>query len=269
MGPTVPFRKFEQTYNQLFDFLSFIVSAARSLDEMWDVLTNAQIQVELFRSSLNELSNSLEAAGVQPFTLQLTEESRLTIERLKSELDQDPLIENKLLTHMDMFHEVLLTRSVDNFLTYISDLITLIYKTKPETLRSGETEKLEFILQFHTMDDLVAAIAERRVNELSYQGMRSLSEALSKRMGLTLFERPADMDRAVLLIEIRNIISHNRGIINSIFQSRVGSARGELGSKLTFTTDEVFGDVRFLASAAASIDRRAMIKFGLPESGVE
>jgi len=64
-----------------------------------------------------------------------------------------PLVHNSLLL------ELVLTRTVDNFLCFLSDLLALIYKAKPEMLRSSENEKLDFVLQFSDMDQLRSAVA--------------------------------------------------------------------------------------------------------------
>src|SRR5260221_6988835 len=110
--------------------------------------------------------------------------------------------------------EMMLVRGADNFLTYVSELLALVFTSRPETLKSGETVRLDEILQHSTMDDLVKRLAERRVERLSYQGMRDLQKDLSEKLSFELFPSPESLVRAVRVIEIRNLLVHNRGIVN-------------------------------------------------------
>jgi hypothetical protein len=163
--------------------------------------------------------------------------------------------------------EMVHCRSVDNFLTYVSELLTLVFRTRPETMRSGDSEKLDYILQFQSMDDLVAAIAEKRVNDLSYEGIGKLSKYLEDRIGLELFTRQDDLERARYLVELRNLIVHNRGIVNQSFLSRLSHSNqklGKVGEPIDLNVDVVFDGCDFLVADAFDIDGRAAAKFGLP-----
>jgi hypothetical protein len=77
--------------------------------------------------------------------------------------------------HRGMFLEMMLSRATENFLTYVTELLTLVFRTRPETLRTSETVRLDAILKHVNMEDLIHELAERRVNQLSYQGMRDLA----------------------------------------------------------------------------------------------
>lgn len=76
-----------------------------------------------------------------------------------------------LQTYRQLILQMMLCRAVDSFLTYISELLALTYRTKPEMLKSGETVRLDVILQYQAMEDLVSALVERRVSQLSFQGV--------------------------------------------------------------------------------------------------
>ena len=75
--------------------------------------------------------------------------------------------------YKSLIGEIVLCRFVDSFLKYLIDLLALVFKNKPETMKSGQQETLEFILQFSTMEELIAAIAEKRVEEVSFYSMAS------------------------------------------------------------------------------------------------
>jgi hypothetical protein len=159
--------------------------------------------------------------------------------------------------------EMMLVRGTDNFLTYLSELLALIFTSRPETLKSAETVKLEDILQHATMDDLVKRLAERRVERLSYQGMKDLQKDLAEKLNFEIFPSAEPLSRAVRIIELRNLLVHNRGIVNRTFQSRTGDSSLAIGSKLELRPRPLIFDLEFLANSVLDIDERAALKFGL------
>jgi len=163
-----------------------------------------------------------------------------------------PLVEHMIHCH-----------AVDNFLTYVSDLISLAYRTRPEMLKSTESVKLDEILEYTTMEDLVSYLVDRKVNELTYQGMRRIDSYLSGRFSFRLFEKEATSKNAVRIVEARNVIVHNRGFVSHIFISRVPDCALKIGQRLEITWKTLFEDLTFLSTSASDIDARAIQKFNL------
>jgi hypothetical protein len=171
-----------------------------------------------------------------------------------------------LLSLQDLQAGMMLCRTVDNFLTYVSELLSLIFRTKPDTLKSGQNVRFDFILQFQTLSDLISALVDKRVSELSYSGMEALSKDLSEHLGFELFPEPEDYKRARYLIEVRNILVHNRGIINRLFLDRLKDLHeplGEPGAVLQLTYQTALLGLLFLRDAVVDIDSRAAQKFAL------
>jgi hypothetical protein len=183
-------------------------------------------------------------------------------------IKQQALTVEGLLAHFDLMLHLAFCGVVDNYLSYVSELLALIYRTKPEMLRSSETETLNEILRYSTMEELTNYLAEKRVNRLSYRGMSELSEYLSQELGFCLFEKPDDLSRAVLIVETRNLIVHNRAIIDSRFLRRVPDFSGKIGDTIDLGGSKKSGrtlkDIQFLARSVADVDPRACVKFDLP-----
>lgn len=152
---------------------------------------------------------------------------------------------------------------VDNYLAYISDILTLIFKTKPESLKSSQTMEIEDILQYSSMDELVSHIADRKVNQLAYKGMEELNRDLNKSLGLSLFDDPGDLKNARALVEMRNLIVHSRGIVNALYLSRMGNIGLKPGEHIKVDTEFVLRARRFLSAAVSRVDRTSATKFGL------
>ena len=164
--------------------------------------------------------------------------------------------------------EMLWCRGVDNFLTYVGQLLGLVFCTRPETLRSSKTETLEAILRFKSMEELVDHIAEKRVYDLTSKGMRALRGTLLRELGFDLFPVVDRLDRAVLIIEDRNLIVHNRGVVNEVYVRRTAAEWAKVGGRQIVGLVCAQRCMRFLAHAAADIDQRALGKFGLPNKPV-
>jgi hypothetical protein len=171
----------------------------------------------------------------------------------------------KALMHRQQFLlQTMLCRAVDNYLSYISDLLTIVFKSKPETLRSNEQVKCEDILQYTTIEEIIGFLAEQKVHDLSYKGMRSLAEYVKNRLGFMLCEQGAVFDRIVFLIELRNLISHNRCIVNRIFKARLPTFAGSIGDLVVLDMMQTFGDMDLLATSVCDIEGRAAAKWAFP-----
>ena len=230
---TEPCSRFFRDYSQLMHFVGFIATLAQSMDEISIILRDKPEDLASEEGNVQDVGGG---AGA--------------VKTLQSR--------RKLLKQM------MLCRAVDNYLAYVSEIMALIFTTKPETLKSEETIKLDVLLQHETMDDLISTLAERRVERLSYQGMGDLAAYLFERLGFSLFEQDDALERAVRIVEIRNLIVHNRAVVNRRFASRLPDSPAKLGETLEITAYGVLDDLEFLAQSCSEIDERAASKFDLP-----
>jgi hypothetical protein len=169
----------------------------------------------------------------------------------------------KLQVFYSLITEMTLCRAVDSYLTYLTDLLWLVFRARPESLRSAQQVRLDFVLAHAPRVGLLKAIIDREVNRLSYQGMRDLAEFLSTKLGFDLFQDHDAMERAILVIEVRNIIVHARGTINDTFVQRVPKSPVSRGKRIRLSISEVEAHIRFLTNAVADTECRAHEKFGI------
>jgi hypothetical protein len=170
-------------------------------------------------------------------------------ERYEAELETGGATVQQLRELRHLFLQMMFSRAVDNFLTYVSELLALVFRTRRETLRSSEMVRLDEVLRHDSMDELVISLADRRVNRLAYLGMRELVD---------------DLDRAIEVIEIRNLIAHNRAVVNRTFLGRLPGYVAEEGELVSLDIDRLLSELSFLTKAAYDIDGRAVAKFVLP-----
>jgi hypothetical protein len=194
---------FLQEYSQLWSFLKFIAIMPPQIDHALQQLSQhtadlSELMVGIQQQSLD--TKLIKQLGKLPKLIR----NQFGIDRLLDEYNtvetesktqlQRLLSQNKELSEVQFYRDffeyreqlllqLVLARSVDNFLVYIADLLALIYRTRPETLRSSESVPIELIMKHDTMDDLISTLSDMRVNELSYKGMRELSDYLRKKNG--------------------------------------------------------------------------------------
>jgi hypothetical protein len=153
----------------------------------------------------------------------------------------------------------------------LKDILYLICRNRPEVLRSKESVRLDVILKHRDMSELIDAVAELTVQRLSYKSLAELALYFRDKLGLALAPDPLRLSQLTLLVEIRNLIVHNRGIANSVFLTKTAKARRQLGKSLgvRWKRDDKVAfpslddGLMFLARSALSIDMAAVAKFGL------
>jgi len=131
-------------------------------------------------------------------------------------------------------------------------------------LISEEKVSYKEILEYDTKTELIAFITERKVLALSFKGLRELSEDLEEKYGVMIFSKAEDLDRAAILVEQRNLIVHNQGIVNQRYLNRVSSTTLKLGEALTLDHDYVFKEQLFLAEVVKGFNMRTLAKFIVP-----
>jgi hypothetical protein len=87
----------------------------------------------------------------------------------------DSAVEQMQSIHSQYLAEMELCRAVNSFQTYLAELLTMIFEEKPETLKSKKTVTREFCVEHYAADDLISALAEQTVTELTYQSLKDFS----------------------------------------------------------------------------------------------
>ena len=166
--------------------------------------------------------------------------------------------------HSRRLWEMLYIRAVDNYQTYLADLLGLVFRNNPETLRTEATERLDFILAHESMDDLIDSLAEKRVRTLTYRSIEDLADDLRSRYSFELFETPAQQRKVELIIANRNAFVHNRAIANSVYLTVAKRTDVKVGEQIPLRYDLLWEHWLALCRVAKETDARAVEKFHLP-----
>ncbi len=182
-----------------------------------------------------------------------SEEDKKYLEEL--ERNKNPTFE-KFRDFADFQSENMCIRLADNFLCYISDVTQICMKSRPEVLRSSETVKVEDILKLSSYTEVVEFLVERKINELSYAGTNKLNDFFTQRFGYSLWTSNHERSILIVAIEIRNIHTHSRGIVNRIFLNRIKDTVHPFNFTNGRKFHAGFDDLVILAKNMALIARR-------------
>ena len=163
----------------------------------------------------------------------------------------------------NMYCQVLLTRDIDAFQRYLTKMLSRIYTERPETLKTSEKVEVREVLKFKNMEDFVSNIAEKRVLALSYKGMREILEFLEKTHGLKIDCNDSKLATATELIEVRNIVVHNAGLVNDLFLKRTKRSDLISGQLFPLSMQYFIGTQQDLRDVAESIDNAILNHFNL------
>jgi hypothetical protein len=155
------------------------------------------------------------------------------------------------------------------FETFLVDLFGEVARTDKRILYSSQKLTHEEALRAGTPAVLHDVILERRKAELTRGGLAHL-ERTFKDIGLPLMgQEPLNAEqqharaRLVFLSAARNVIEHNRSVVNDEFIALVPDAEYERGQTLIITTTTLGDALSAAESVADGLNRRAVGKFGL------
>ena len=188
----------------------------------------------------------------------------------------DPILRShpELKLHLGPLYEMMLCRLVDNFQTYITEILTEIYSIHPDLLvQSGIKLQLtaDNVFSAGSLEELRGRVIERHVRGLIYENFAKLVKTLADptQLKFKLFTRKYAIVIASDFFEVRNLLVHNRGVINHTFLDRVQKLQNvQLGQRPNVDPRYLNIAANFFFHHASEIDKRAVKQFKL-ETPVE
>ncbi|GAA2820525.1 hypothetical protein GCM10010441_51100 [Kitasatospora paracochleata] len=160
--------------------------------------------------------------------------------------------------------EVALSRTVENFLSYVSDILTEAIIARPDLLRTQEQVTLEEVLNHQSIEDFVRWAAERRVSQLSFKGLDEIASYVEKRLGMKLQSSDGDWDTLTQSIAVRNIIVHRRSIADERFLwAMKGETEVKLGEKFQVPREALAQTMKCAMKIVRGFDARVAEKFDI------
>lgn len=167
--------------------------------------------------------------------------------------------------------EIALARYVDNYLTYLADILREVLRVKPEVLKSSQsTLTVEEALDHGSIEELRSFIADRAVTSLSYAGLADVDDFFRRRLGLRLFEDEAVEAYVVQAVLLRNLLTHRRGVVDErAVRAGLLAANYPIGERIQLDSSECARVIAATVAAVTELDRRVAAKFDLDVSTYE
>ena len=143
----------------------------------------------------------------------------------------------------------------------IYEMASSIFEVRPEALRSQEKISIDEVLRHSSMRDLVEAMAEKKVGELSHKSVTKINAYFDKRLGISLVASEDDLSAIEMLASQRNLVVHNRGKVNRLYKRKVPSSQEEVGADLPVSYEHVVAAAQVLSRSVRHIEEQIIEKF--------
>lgn len=231
---TPAFRRLHKDYDELIRWLLFIYHLAEAADETVKISSKALLIVKQDKDEVRRLKRGARYGSGS-----------------RTQYDK----------HRRLIRELFFVRLVDSYLCYIADLLTILHENRIELLNPKSTISLAEVLTFENLEDIHGHLIEKRVLDLSYRGIAALNDELSSNLNFPIFKDTDEETNMVQIIEVRNLLVHNRGQINRRFISRTDGDMSKLGKAVDLGNP--MDRLQFISAHAFRVDQEARKKFGI------
>lgn len=157
-----------------------------------------------------------------------------------------------------------LSRAVDNFLSYISDILTQAIISRPDLLKSQEQVTMEEVLGHDSIEEFVQWAAERHINQLSFKGLEEIARYVEKRLGLSIHSSEEDWQTLKRAVAARNLTVHRRTVIDDRFLRVMKDATLSKGDKFQVPARMLADTLDCTMRVVYDFDGRIAEKFSVP-----
>ena len=123
--------------------------------------------------------------------------------------------EGKVLTR------ILFSSFVDNFETYLSDILYEIFLANPQTLKSQQPVTIEEVLNCSDLQEFVKYYAKQKISKLQKGSVKGFIKENKQIRDLGVFDENSQNDIEKIL-QIRHLYSHRNGLVDEKFLQYYG-----------------------------------------------
>lgn len=183
------------------------------------------------------------------------------IDNLKPLLYPEATNKTTIIKEGKVLSRIIFSSIVDNFETYLSDILFEIYLAKPETLKSEQLVKVEDVLNCSDIQEFVTFFAKQKIGKLqkgSVKGFISENKQI-KDLGAMDSSTQNEIEK---ILQIRHLYSHRNGIVDDKF-IKYFSTGFIVGSEHQMPIDEILDKIEYLSKSIDKIDNAAITKYSL------
>ena len=156
---------------------------------------------------------------------------------------------------------ILFSSFVDNFETYLSELLYEIFLANPATLRSKQQVTIEEVLNCTDIQEFVKYWAKQKIGKLQKGSVKGFINDNKQISDLSVLDEPKQNEIEKIL-QIRHLYSHRNGIVDEKFlQYFVGQF--VLNSEHQMSISEICDTLCYLSDITNQIDIAAKTKYKL------
>lgn len=156
---------------------------------------------------------------------------------------------------------ILFSSAVDNFETYLSDILFEIYLAKPESLKSEQMVKVEDVLNCADIQEFVTFWAKQKISKLQKGSVKGFVSENKQIKDLNVIVN-AMQDEIERILQIRHLYSHRNGVVDDKFLKYFASGYS-YGSEHQMSVDDILDKIEYLSDVVNRIDTAAISKYSL------
>jgi len=215
-------------------------------------------KIEAFISNLSALrSNSTNSKSKlldhYQSVLKILDDLSLTLYPVSPEISTT-IPEGKILAR------ILFSSSVDNFESYLSDILFEIYLAMPETLKSPQTVTIEEVLNCADIQDFVSYCAKQKILKLQKGSVRGFIKENKQISDLRVLSDDTQA-RIEGILQIRHLYSHRNGIVDEKFLQFFSGF--SINDEHSMSVSEICEMINYLAGIVNMVDVSAIRKYSL------
>ena len=156
---------------------------------------------------------------------------------------------------------ILFSSCVDNFETYLCDLLYEIFLAIPATLKSSQEVTIEEVLNCSDMQEFVKYWAKQKISKLQKGSVKAFIKENQQISNLKVIDE-SRQDEIEKILQIRHLYSHRNGIVDDKFLQYY-AGKLALNSEHQMSISEICDKLRYLAEVTDKIDVAAIDKYKL------
>jgi hypothetical protein len=157
---------------------------------------------------------------------------------------------------------LMLCSAVDNFQTYLSEMLEAVFTTRPETLKSSDKVEVQEVLQYASIEEFIEASAERKVQNLTSRGFLRLYDYFADRLGVRPILADDELVGTTEAIALRNLFVHHRGRVTRQFLIQTSRSDVSVGDLIVLDRDAAGAQCHNLQAVAKAFDEALVSHFG-------
>ena len=163
---------------------------------------------------------------------------------------------------LPFFRSQILIFGVSLFEYYIKDVVEDIYLRKSDVFKTmSKSVTYEKLLTFSDLNELHKYIIEKECHSLGYMSYEELSNYFLKLFKIDFSKSGIRQEDLVETFATRNVLVHNRGIVNRSFLQKVKKKRYKLGNKIEVTEKIMLKSLDSIEKHLKYIDSCVVKKF--------